>query len=110
MSVRSLRESLPFGGTMKRFVHIICLCALSALAIFGQQAPADLVLVNGKVFTSDLTKPFAEAVAIRGERIVAIGTSAEIETLAGAKTRRIDLQGRTVVPGFNDAHFHFMPD
>ena len=95
---------------MKRFVHIIFLTALLSFHVSGQHAPADLVLFNGKVFIGDSAKPFAEAVAIRGERIIAIGTSAEIETLASAETRRIDLQGRTVVPGFNDAHFHFMPD
>jgi hypothetical protein len=49
--------------------------------------------LNGKVFSADAAKPSAEAVAIRGDRIIAVGTSAEIETLAGAKTRRIDLQG-----------------
>ena len=48
--------------------------------------------------------------AIRAERVLAVGRGAEIEALAGPRTRRIDLEGRTVVPGFNDAHFHFMPD
>jgi len=52
--------------------------------------------LNGKVLTADAAKPSAEAVAIRGDRIIAVGTSAEIETLSGAKTRRIDFQGRTV--------------
>jgi len=73
------------------------------------QAPADLILLNGKVFTADSARPSAEAVAIRGECIVAVGTSVEIEKLAGAKTRRIDLQGSVVTPGFNDAHCHFWP-
>src|SRR3989440_12391854 len=95
---------------MKGFVRIIFLTALIPFSVLGQQAPADLVMLHGKVFTGDSAKSFAEAVAIRGERVMAVGTSAEIENLAGAKTRRIDLQGRTVVPGFNDAHFHFMPD
>jgi len=52
--------------------------------------------LNGKVLTADAAKPSAEDVAIRGDRIIAVGTSAEIETLSGAKTRRIDFQGRTV--------------
>jgi predicted amidohydrolase YtcJ len=95
---------------MKKFVHLILLSGLLPLCAFGQRVPADLVLLNGKVFTADVTKPSAEAVAIRGGRIVAVGTSAEIETLVGAKTRQIDLQGRAVVPGFNDAHYHFSPD
>ena len=95
---------------MNRIVLIIFISVLLPLAVHGHQAPADLILLNGKVFTADSVKPFAEAVAIRGERIIAVGTSAEIEKLVGAKTRRVDLQGRVVTPGFNDAHIHFSPN
>jgi predicted amidohydrolase YtcJ len=94
---------------MMRFTQTFWLSLLLSIAAFGQQEPADLVLLNGKVFTADPAKPFAEAVAIRDERIIAVGTSAEVEKLAGATRRRIDLQGRAVVPGLNDAHFHFAP-
>ena len=73
----------------------------------SQQAP-DLVLLGGKVFTSDTARPWAEAVAIRGERIVAVGTTADLRRLAGASTRVIDVGGRVVVPGFNDAHDHIL--
>ena len=76
-----------------------------SIAAQTPQAPPDLILLNGKVFTADPAKPSAEAVAIRGDRIIATGSSVEIGQRAGAKTRRIDLQGRTVVPGLNDAHF-----
>jgi len=93
---------------MMRFTRGLLLSLLLSISAFGQQEPADLVLLNGKVFTADPGKPFAEAVAIRDERIIAVGTSAEVEKLAGPTARRIDLQGRTVVPGFNDAHSHFM--
>ncbi len=95
---------------MKRIALTVLLSALLPLSVLGQQAPADLILLNGKVFTSDAAKPYAEAVAIRGKRIIAVGTSAEIESLAGVKTRLIDLLSRVVIPGINDAHFHFMPD
>lgn len=95
---------------MKKLLHLVFLSALLSLSASGQQAPADLILLNGKVFTADSAKPSAEAVAIRGERIIAVGTSAEIEKLAELKTRRIDLQGRVVTPGFNDAHIHFGAD
>jgi len=95
---------------MKKLLHFVILSALLSLSASGQQAPADLILFNGKVFTADSAKPSAEAVAIRGERIIAVGTLAEIEKFAGAKTRRIDLQGRVVTPGFNDAHIHFGAD
>ncbi|HEU4697906.1 MAG TPA: amidohydrolase [Gemmatimonadales bacterium] len=83
-------------------------CALLGLAIMaGAPPPApDLVLVGGRVFTADPGRPWAEALATRGERIVAVGPSADIERLAGPRTRRIALGGRLVVPGFNDAHAH----
>ena len=83
--------------------------ALANLA-HGQQVPADLVLLNGKIFTADSAQPRAQALAIRGERIVAVGTTAEITKWAGPRTRRIDVQGRTITPGFNDAHNHFAPN
>ena len=95
---------------MKKSVHSILLSVLLPLVAYGQPAPADVIVFNGKVFTGDAAKPSAEAVAMHGERIMAVGTSAEIAPLAGAQTRRIDVQGRTVVPGFNDAHFHFGPN
>lgn len=72
-------------------------------------APADLILVNGTVITVDASDRIAEAVAIRGDRIIAVGDTAFIESLAGASTRRIDLDGRTVTPGLLDAHAHFSP-
>jgi len=72
----------------------------------GQPAVADLVLVNGRIFTVDPALPRAEAVAIRGDRIVARGTDAAVRALAGPTTRVIDAGGRVVIPGINDAHAH----
>ncbi|HJZ80411.1 MAG TPA: amidohydrolase family protein, partial [Pyrinomonadaceae bacterium] len=69
---------------------------------------ADLVIVNAKVHTMDRNQPAAEALAIKGNRIVAIGSSREIQKLAGSATKTIDAKGRVVLPGFNDAHVHFM--
>lgn len=66
----------------------------------------DTVLLNGKVFTANDAQPWAQALAIAGDRVVAVGDSATIQALAGPSTRRLDLGGRTVVPGFNDAHQH----
>ena len=84
------------------------LVAAAAVAIAAAQTPppADLVLVNGRVFTADTQTPWAEAIAIRGERIVDVGTSAAVRTRAGASTRVIDVDGRVVIPGINDAHVH----
>jgi predicted amidohydrolase YtcJ len=81
--------------------------ALLATAILtAQAAPADLVLTNGRIYTVDASRPWAEAVAIRGSRIAAVGTTAEMRILAGSATRTIDLRGAFVAPGFNDAHVH----
>ena len=79
---------------------------LMALALITNAQAPDLILTNGKIFTSDKAKLYAQALAIKGDRIVAVGTRAEIEKLAGTKTRSINLEGKTVVPGFNDAHDH----
>jgi predicted amidohydrolase YtcJ len=66
----------------------------------------DLVLTNGKVITLDPEHPEARAVAIRGDRIAAVGDDKEIRALAGPRTRRVDLRGATVLPGLIDAHGH----
>jgi predicted amidohydrolase YtcJ len=71
------------------------------------QAP-DLVLLNGKIITVDERFTLAQAVAIRGDRFVAVGTTQQIGALAGPSTRRIDLRGRAVVPGFIDNHMHLL--
>ena len=67
---------------------------------------ADLILMNGRIYTVDESLPWAEAVAIHGHRIMAVGNDAEIKALAGGKTRLIDLEGKLVLPGLCDAHIH----
>ena len=75
----------------------------------GVATPApDLILSNGKIVTVDDRFTIAQGVAIRGDRIVAVGTSQEIGQLAGPTTRRIDLRGRTVTPGLIDNHMHLL--
>jgi predicted amidohydrolase YtcJ len=74
------------------------------MTIKGQLA--DLFLVNGNLYTQDPAFPMATAVAIRAGRIWAVGSDDEIRNLAGGKTQVIDLEGRRVLPGFQDAHFH----
>jgi predicted amidohydrolase YtcJ len=69
-------------------------------------ALAELALINGVIYTGDPAKPRVEALACRGEIIVATGTTAEIRKLVGPKTRVIDLYGGFAMPGFNDAHLH----
>jgi hypothetical protein len=72
--------------------------------------PADTILTNGKIITVDSQFRIAQAVAVRGDRIVAVGTNQEINRLAGPNTRRIDLRGRSVVPGLIDNHAHFQEE
>ena len=93
---------------MKSKLSVGAAVVLSTVLIAGQQAggPADLILVNGRVYTVDAARPWAEAVAIRGSRIVALGTNADARLYTGAGTRTIDLKGAFVSPGFNDAHVH----
>ena len=74
----------------------------------SQVQPADIILSNGKVVTVDDRFSIAAAVAIRGERIVAVGTDRDVAAFAGAGTRRIDLAGRTVIPGLIDNHMHLL--
>lgn len=92
------------GLTISLVLGLVVLCGLC------RAIPPDLILVNGHVFTADPAALRCEAVAIGGRHIVATGTSKEIEELAGENTKRIDVGGRVVVPGFNDAHYHHMPN
>ena len=66
----------------------------------------DLILRNGNIVTMDTALPHVAALAIAGDRIVAVGSDAEIDALAGPATRVIDLAGALVLPGFCDAHIH----
>ena len=73
----------------------------------GAFAP-DLIIINATVHTMDARQPLAEAVAIYGNRIAAVGSTKEIRQMAGTRTRVIDAGGRLVLPGFNDSHVHFL--
>jgi predicted amidohydrolase YtcJ len=85
---------------------IVLLCLITAA---DAQVYPSLVLVHGQVWTENPAQPETEAIAIDGNRILLAGTSAEVLRLAGPSTRVIELHGRRVVPGFNDAHVHFVP-
>jgi len=74
----------------------------------GGVSMADKVLINGRIWTVDSDRPWAEAVAVRDGRIAAVGTTAEIKRLAGRETETIDLKNALVLPGFIDSHVHFV--
>ena len=68
--------------------------------------PADLIVIDARVYTVDNARPLASAFAVRNGRIIFVGSDAEARTLVGAATRVLDLHGRTVIPGMTDAHAH----
>lgn len=94
---------------MKRLPIVLIFSLLFNFAVWAKRTAPELILYNGKIFTSDPARSNAEALAISGQHILAIGSNAEIKELASTKTRLIDLQNHVVTPGFNDAHNHFMP-
>ena len=82
---------------------------LLQIALFVNAQAPDLILTNGRIFTSDTTELYVEALALKGGRITASGTTRAITKLATKKTKYLNLKGMLVVPGFNDAHNH-LPD
>jgi predicted amidohydrolase YtcJ len=94
---------------MKRRLSITAIAALVLVStITAQTTPADLIVFNGKIITVDERFSITQAVAIRGNQIAAVGSNQDITRLAGAATRRIDLRGRSVIPGLIDNHMHLL--
>lgn len=91
---------------MKTFFTFALLFVLSFSAS-AQTITADLIVINADIRTMDKAAPKAQALAVWGNKIIAIGTTADINKLKGAKTQIIDAGGKLVMPGFNDAHVHF---
>jgi predicted amidohydrolase YtcJ len=95
---------MKFSVTMIRAALLSTLLLAAAATALSQTT--DTILINGKILTVDGKFSTREAVAVRDDKIVAVGTSVEIRKLAGRQTRVIDLQGRTVIPGLIDSHIH----
>ena len=103
-----MSDRLRRGAALRRAViRALAAAALTAFPSGAQQPRANLILVNGRVLTVDSADHVVQAVGIAGNRIVAVGTTAEVERAAAPNARRIDLAGRTVTPGLLDAHIHF---
>ena len=101
MLSRWLPGSLSIGG-----IALLGCFLFSTQRLAGQEPGASLILHNGKVLTVDKNFSIAQAVAVRGNQIVGVGTDADILKLAGPSTQVIDLKGRTVIPGLVDTHRH----
>ena len=94
----SLRSLLP--------LLLACLVAGTAVAATSEKKPADVVFVNGSVYTVDAVRAWATAVAVSGERIVYVGDDRTARAYVGSATRVVDLAGRMLLPGFQDSHVH----
>ena len=90
-----------------RIVTILCITILSIFGCSGDRA-ADLVVQNGNIYTVDVNSPKASAVAVKGGRIIAVGSNPDIDPFVGKKTRVVDLEGLTMIPGFIESHGHIM--
>lgn len=87
---------------------LLLILLVSTSAINAQPFSADLVVTNANIRTMDSKRTIARSLAVHNGKIVAIGSDADTKPLVGAKTRIIDAGGKTIIPGFNDAHVHFM--
>src|SRR5690349_6603570 len=81
--------------------------ALAGIPAAARAQEADVIVRNARIWTGDSLRPRAQAVAIRGDRLIAVGTNAEADAHRTARTRVIDAGGRFVTPGFIDDHTHF---
>jgi len=97
------RQKIMKQCSLQIFVVLGCV-----MCVFAQDKPAaDLIIQNARIWTVDSSRPDAEAVAIFGDRIVAVGSNAQIDIWRGPHTRVVDAAGKRLLPGFNDAHVHF---
>lgn len=92
--------------TRGTFLRILLLLAWGMAFAQAPDVP-DTIFVNGRIFTATNARPYAEAIAVKGSRILAVDTNQQISAMARPNTRRIDVGGRLVIPGINDAHVHF---
>ena len=100
--VTNFRWKMP---CLSLLAAVLCL-SFSSTAQTATQA--DTVIVNARIYTVNPGQPWAEALAIRGDKLLAIGSVKEIEAYRGPSTKTIDAEGKLVLPGFADCHIHFM--
>jgi predicted amidohydrolase YtcJ len=105
MKIASLRS------VYRRCAARVTLFTLMAMPLFlaaQSQPAADLIIRNARIWTVDKSHPTAQAVAVLGDRIVAVGSNADVEAWRGPHTRTVDASGKLLLPGFNDSHVHFV--
>ncbi len=84
-------------------IHLLLVLTFTACKV---ENPADMIITNGKILTVDEQFTIAEALAIKDDKIIAVGSNSEIKKLADRQSKIIDAGGKTVIPGLNDAHLH----
>lgn len=93
--------------TASRLIASILVAALLGLSpAFAQRDTADIVFKNGNVYTVNDRQPRAEAIAVKGSKIIFVGSNKDVQAYQGKRTRVVDLRGQTVVPGLTDSHYH----
>jgi predicted amidohydrolase YtcJ len=96
----------PMSRLLSALARTAAVVAFATTPALAQQQPADLVVLNGRIYTADGARPVVDAMAIRGGRVVFVGDRAGARALIGSGTQTLDLDGRTVIPGMTDAHAH----
>jgi len=100
-----MKTALACAGA---FATLFALLTLPQFVGAQSKSAADLIIRNAKVWTVDKDHPTAQAVAVLGDRIVAVGSNEDVEAWRGARTRTVDASGKLLLPGFNDSHVHFV--
>lgn len=103
---KKLGNVLEFAMRNRTLTALVFVFVATASLTRAATPAPDLILFNGKIFTGAPGAPYVHALEIQDERIAAVGDSEQIRKLAGPMIRQIDLGGRTVIPGLNDAHNH----
>lgn len=96
---------------MRRFLLLLVIATVALVSMKKDSAitdMADQIYINGHVWTADRSNPFVEAVAVKADKILEVGTTSTILALKGTGTKVIDLKGKLLIPGFNDGHVHFL--
>src|SRR5215471_9146530 len=107
-NIREFVKKLARATITISFLVYFCALWLSASAVAQGKSAADLIITNARIWTVDKTRPQAESLAVLRDRIVAVGSSTEVDAWHGPQTKVIDAQGKLLLPGFNDAHVHFV--
>src|SRR6185436_19702870 len=94
--------------TLLVFIFLLSLSVMNLPSKAQKSVAPDLIITNAVIHAMDTAQPIAEAVAVYGNRIVAVGSAKDIKKLATSNTRVIDAKKRLVLPGFNDSHTHFL--